>query len=225
VPAEKIRVQHNSIRPAAPPAAEDVHAWRERLGISNDQRVILSIGRLSKEKAHADLIAAFRELCEAHPDLNCKLLIVGDGPERETLEATTRDSGFAERVVFTGQMRDVLPFYAMADVFVLSSHSEGSPNVLLEAMAARVPVVATSVGGVPEIVENEKSALVVPARDPSALAAAIMRMLRDSNLSARLVEEAVEILAKNHTPEQYVRSLIKVYEDAISLRGLKSLLG
>src|ERR1043166_4466232 len=79
VPAEKIRVQHNSIRPTPPPAAEDVRAWRERLEISNDQRVILSIGRLSKEKAHADLIEAFRQLCDAHPDLNCKLLVVGDG--------------------------------------------------------------------------------------------------------------------------------------------------
>src|ERR1043166_7664913 len=79
VPAEKSRGQHTSIRPTPPPAAEDVRAWRERLEISNDQRVILSIGRLSKEKAHADLIEAFRQLCDAHPDLNCKLLVVGDG--------------------------------------------------------------------------------------------------------------------------------------------------
>lgn len=219
VPAEKIRVQHNSIRPAAPPAAEDVRAWRKQLGISNDQRVILSIGRLSKEKAHADLIAAFRELCEVNPNLNCRLLIVGDGPERETLEATARSSGLAERIVFTGQMRDVRPFYDMADVFVLSSHSEGSPNVLLEAMAARVPVVATSVGGVPEIVENEKSALLVSARDPSALADAIMRIMSDSDLRLRLTEDAAAVVAKNHTPEQYVDSLIKIYDDAISVRG------
>jgi len=222
VPAEKIRVQHNSIRPAPPPAAEDVRAWRERLKISNDQRVILSIGRLSKEKAHADLIAAFGEFCGAHSDLNCKLLIVGDGPEREALEAIARGSGFAERVVFTGQMRDVLPFYAMADVFVLSSHSEGSPNVLLEAMAARVPVVATRVGGVSEIVENEKSALLVPANDSRALAVAITRMLRDSNFGVRLVEEAVEVLARNHTPDQNVRALIEIYQDAIRVAAQRA---
>ena len=217
---EKLRVQHNSIRPAPPAAVEDVRAWQERLGVSNDQQVILSIGRLSKEKAHADLIEALRRLCAANPDLNVKLLIVGDGPEREALTAAVRAQGMAERVAFAGQVKDVQPFYAMADVFVLPSHSEGSPNVLLEAMAARVPVVATSVGGIPEIVENEKSALLVPVSDPAALAAAIARMLRESDLGARLVEEGFGILASNHMPEQYVRALIKIYADAIRLRQL-----
>jgi glycosyltransferase involved in cell wall biosynthesis len=219
VPAEKIRVQHNSIRPAQRPAPEDVRALRERLGIANDHRVILSIGRMSKEKAHADLIEAFKQLGAANLDLNCTLVIVGDGPERETLTATVHALGIAKRVVFAGQVRDVQPFYAMADAFVLSSHSEGSPNVLLEAMAAPVPVVATSVGGVPEMVENEKSALLVPARDPTALAAAITRILRDSNLGLRLAEDAAAVLAKNHTPEQYVCALVKIYEEAISLRS------
>jgi len=215
---EKLRVQHNSIRPAPRVAVEDVRAWQERLGISNDQQVILSIGRLSKEKAHADLIEALRRLCAANPDLNVKLLIVGDGPERDALKAAVQAQRIAERVAFAGQVKDVQPFYAMADVFVLPSHSEGSPNVLLEAMAARVPVVATRAGGIPEIVENEKSALLVPVSDPEALAAAIKRMLRESNLGVRLVEEGVGILASNHMPEQYVRALIKIYEDAIRLR-------
>jgi len=220
VPAERIRVQHNAIRPAPPPAAEDVRAWRKRLEIADDQRVILSIGRLSKEKAHADLIEAFKQLCEVNPDLNSKLLLVGDGPERETLTAAAEARGIAGRVVFTGQVKDVGPFYALADLFVLSSHSEGSPNVLLEAMAVNVPVVATSVGGVPEIVENEKSALLVSAKDPIALATAIARVLRDSNLGLRLAENAAAVIAKNHTPEQYVYALIKIYDDAIKCHGV-----
>jgi glycosyltransferase involved in cell wall biosynthesis len=219
VPADKIRVRHNSIRPAPRPASEEVRALRERLGIANDHRVILSIGRMSKEKAHADLIEAFKQLGAANPDLNCTLVIVGDGPEREKLAATAQTSGIAGRVVFAGQVRDVQPFYAMADVFVLSSHSEGSPNVLLEAMASRVPVVATSVGGVPEMVENEKSALLVPAKDTTALAAGITRILRDSNLGLCLAEDAAAILGKNHAPEQYVDALIKIYDEAISLRS------
>jgi glycosyltransferase involved in cell wall biosynthesis len=215
---EKLRVQHNSIRPAAPAAAADVRAWQERLGISNDQQVILSIGRLSKEKAHADSIEALRLLCGANPDLNVKLLIVGDGPERDALKAAVQARGMAERVSFAGQVKDVQPFYAMADVFVLPSHSEGSPNVLLEAMAARVPVVATNAGGIPEIVENEKSALLVPVSDPAALVAAIKRALKDSDLTERLAEEAAAVLATKHTPEQNFRALIKIYEDAITLR-------
>jgi len=213
---EKLRVQHNSIRAAPPAAVADVRAWQERLGISNDQQVILSIGRLSKEKAHAELIEALRLLCAANPDLNVKLLIVGDGAERDALKAAVQAQGIAERVAFAGQVKDVQPFYAMADVFVLPSHSEGSPNVLLEAMAARVPVVATSVAGIPEIVENEKSALLVPVSDPAALAAAIKRALKNSDLTERLSEEAAAVLATNHTAEKYVDALIKIYEEAIS---------
>jgi glycosyltransferase involved in cell wall biosynthesis len=220
VRADKLRVQHNSIRPGPPPAAEDVRALRERLGIANGQQVILSIGRLSKEKAQRDLISAFRELCAANPNLDCKLLMVGDGPERDALTAAAEAPGIAGRVVFTGQVRDVQPLYAMADVFVLSSHSEGSPNVLLEAMAARVPVLATTVGGVPEMVANEKSALLVPAKDPKALAAAMVRLLDDSNLRLGLTEAATAILAKHHTPEQYVDALIKIYEEAIKSHRL-----
>jgi glycosyltransferase involved in cell wall biosynthesis len=221
VRADKIRVQHNSVRPAPPPAAEDVLALRERWGIANDQRVMLSIGRLSKEKAQADLIEAYKQLGAANPDLNCTLVIVGDGPERGPLEAAARAPGIDGRVIFAGQVKDVQPFYAVADVFVLSSHSEGSPNVLLEAMAAQVPVVATSVGGVPEMVENEKSALLVPAKDPAVLATAITRVLSDSNVGLRLVEDATAVLAKNHRPEQYVEALIKIYDEAIWLRSPK----
>jgi glycosyltransferase involved in cell wall biosynthesis len=218
VPVEKIRAQHNSIRPAPPPAAEDVRALRERLGIANDHRVILSVGRLSKEKAHADLIEAFKQLCAAHPDLNCTLLIVGDGPERETLTTAARATGIAGRVVFTGQVREVQPFYAMADVFVLSSHSEGSPNVLLEAMAARVAVVATSVGGVPEIVQHEASALLVSPQTPASMAQAIHQILTDDGLVQRLVANAANLLISKHSPDQYARSLLRLYQVVIEAR-------
>jgi glycosyltransferase involved in cell wall biosynthesis len=218
VPAEKLRVQHNSIRPAPQPAAEDVRALRERLGITSDQRVVLSIGRLSQEKAHADLIAAFRELGATNPVLNCKLLIVGDGPERETLNAAAQAPEIAGRVVFTGQVRDVQPFYAMADVFVLPSHSEGSPNVLLEAIAARLPVVATRVGGVPEIVQHEASALLVAPQAPAAMAQAIQQILTDDGLAQRLVANASDLLVSRHSPDQYARSLLSLYQEAIEAR-------
>src|SRR5882724_186419 len=218
VAPERIRVRHNSIRPGSPSAAEDVRALRERLGIVENEAVILSVGRLSKEKAHADLIKAFRQLCTTNPDLNCKLVIVGDGPEREPLESAAAQSGVSQRIIFAGQVTDVRPSYAMSDVFVLPSLTEGSPNVLLEAMAAKVPVVATAVGGVPEIVANEESALLVPANDPAALAAAIVRLLGDAELGRRLTKNAAEIISKNHSPHEYVRSLIAIYDEVMSAR-------
>ncbi len=219
VSPQKIRVQHNSIRPASAPPPEEVRVLRERLRITPDQHVILCVGRFSKEKAQADLIEAFVKLRQTNAGLNCKLLIVGDGPERAPLEAKARETAFADRIIFTGQVADVRPFYAIADVFVLPSHSEGSPNVLLEAMAARVPMVATEVGGIPEIVENETSALLVRAKEPTALAAAIVRLLSDASLRVRLTDAAAELIARNHTPEQYVEALIKLYTDVAIRRS------
>lgn len=218
VPAAKVSVQHNSIRawPAASPAG--ALALRSKLGIGAGESVLLAVGRLSKEKAHVDLLAAFARLRETNPELKGKLVIVGDGPERETLEAAAHTRGINADVIFTGQVTDVQPFYAAADVFVLPSHSEGSPNVLLEAMAANLSIVATAVGGVPEIVENNESALLIPAKDPNAMAAAIVRVLTDQNLSARLTNNSAVLIANQFTPEKYVRALVEIYREVIKAR-------
>jgi len=208
---EKIRVQHNPIRPGSRPNPAEVEALRKHLAIAEHERVILSVGRLSLEKAHADLILAFEQLCATNADY--KLVIVGDGPERANLEAAA--SRFEKRIVFTGQISEVQPFYAMADVFVLPSQSEGSPNVLLEAMAAEVPVVATAVGGVPEIVEDETSALLVPSSNPSSIATALAALLTDKNLAQRLARNAARLIDAHHNPENYVQSLVGIYREVI----------
>ncbi len=221
-PVEKISVQHNAIRPLATAIRADVESLRQRYGLSENERIILSIGRLSKEKAHIDLIDAFASLRESNPELQARLIIVGDGPERERLIAAANASTCAERIIFVGQVSDVESFYAVADVFVLPSHSEGSPNVLLEAMAANVPVVATAVGGVPEIVENETSALLISANDPKQMAAAIKRVLGDEELAKRLTKNAAARITKNHSPEQHAKSLITVYRDTINRRAVNT---
>jgi L-malate glycosyltransferase len=132
------------------------------------------------------------------------------------LETQAEETGYRQRIIFTGQRSDVKPFYAMADVFVLPSHSEGSPNVLLEAMAAEVPVVATKVGGVPEIVEDEKSALLVPARDNLAMAAAITRILTEAELAHRLTTNANALVVTQFTPNNYARSVIEILRELIN---------
>ena len=162
------------------------------------------------------MIEAFKQLCRTHPDLDCKLLIVGEGPESESLTAMAQAYELADRITFTGQVADVWPYYAIASVFVLPSHSEGSPNVLLEAMIACAPVVATEVGGVPEVVKSEKSALLVPAAQPATLAAAIARVLRNPDLAAQLSAAAAELVLKNHAPERYVEAIVNIYSEAIS---------
>lgn len=218
VPIANISVQHNSIRPQPPTSHADAESLRAKLGIETGDSVLLAVGRLSKEKGHLDLLTAFACLRETHPELKCKLVIVGDGPERGTLEAAAQSKAIDVDVIFTGQISDVLPFYAAADVFVLPSHSEGSPNVLLEAMAANLPIVATAVGGVPEVVENNESALLVPANDPQAVAAAIARVLIDPDFARRLTTNSAALVASRYAPEQYVRSLVEIFQEAIKAR-------
>jgi glycosyltransferase involved in cell wall biosynthesis len=221
VPREKISVQHNSIRleQRGGASAEEALALREKLLPGENERLVLAIGRLSHEKAHIDLINAFAHLKRTRPEINARLVIVGDGPERERLEAAATALGINERMLFTGQLSDVRPYYELADLLVLPSHSEGSPYVLLEAMAAGVPVVATAVGGVPEIVENEKSALLIPARDPQAMAAAMARVLSDEQLAHTLATNSSNLVAKIYSPESHLRSLVKLYQRILSDKG------
>ena len=158
--------------------------------------MILAVGRLSKEKAQIDLLRAFKKLIETHAEINARLVIVGDGPERRAVGSRRpHRSVLAIESSSLGKLTTFRFTYAAADVLVNPSHSEGSPYVLLEAMAAGLPIVATAVGGVPEMVENNETALLVPAGDPQAMADAIARMLKDEKLAAQLAENAREIVS------------------------------
>jgi glycosyltransferase involved in cell wall biosynthesis len=221
VTLDKISVLHNSIRPRLPATDAEAHAVRSRLGIGADESLILTVGRLSKEKGHSDLLAAFGLLRESNPEFKGRLVILGDGPERERLETAAQSFGVKDSIVFAGQLSDVWPFYSAADVFVLPSHSEGSPNVLLEAMAAGTPIVATAVGGVPEMVEHDESALLVPASDPTALAAAIVRFLTDSKLAQRITNNASALVRTRYSPDNYVHSLVGIYREVVKSKQVK----
>ena len=201
----RITVLHNGVRePRASAAAIDTVA--RTLAIRPHERIVLAVGRLSHEKGQAHLLraaAAWRS--------DARLVIVGDGPDRQALEKLAATLGVADRVTCAGMTGDVAPYYALADVFVLPSLSEGSPNVLLEAMASGLPVVATSVGGVPEIAANEMSALLGPSRDPRFLATAVDRLLDNPGLGARLGAAAKRAVLSRHTPERRAETLSRLY--------------
>jgi glycosyltransferase involved in cell wall biosynthesis len=213
---ERISVQHNSIRVEPAASLEEARALRLSLGVRETERLVLVIGRLSREKAHIDLLDAFALLQSSHPELKTKLLIIGDGPERGALERAAQVGGMSERVIFAGQLSDVNAYYAAADVMALPSHSEGSPYVLLEAMAAGLPVVATAVGGVPEMVTDGESALLVAPRDASAMADALHRILTDEELARRLTVKASALILTRYSPETHLQSLVGIYRQTIS---------
>lgn len=208
---DRIEIVPNAMAAAPLVTQEEVIALRERLAIPPAARVILSVGRLSTEKGQADLLAAVQILLRDHPQLAIRLILVGDGIERATLERTAAAPDLASSVIFAGHCSNVWPYYSLADVFALPSHSEGSPNALLEAMAAGVPIVACKVGGVPETVENDRSALLVPPAKPAAMANALARVLEHPELAARLVSNASERLVSRFSPESRYQALLQVY--------------
>jgi glycosyltransferase involved in cell wall biosynthesis len=213
VPRERISVVHNSINPDFDVKARESEAIliRERLKIAPTERVVLAVGRLSREKAHADLVNAFAHLRRTHPGLNTRLVIVGDGPEMQPLKRRIAELGLTEHAHLTGHVTNASPYYSLADVLALPSQSEGSPYVLLEAMAAGLAIVATSVGGIPEAVEHEKSALLVAPGEPQALAEALAQVLSDDALAEQLGRTARATVRERHAPESHLRQLIEIY--------------
>jgi glycosyltransferase involved in cell wall biosynthesis len=213
VSRSRIYVQHMPIRPSEPVAPSRVVELRTELGINDEAQVLLSVGRLSSEKGHADLIRAFH-LLRQKPTGPVHLVLVGDGPERSRLVRLCEQLELKGGVRLVGHQGDVQPYYAMADLFVLPSHSEGSPNVLLEAMSAGVPVIATAVGGVPELLSDERNALLVKRRDVSALTVAICRLLEDVALRERLKSKGLQSVLR-HTPVAYYRAITGVFQEAL----------
>lgn len=211
VDPSRITVLHNAVDPqwAASVKAIERGEARRQLGIAPDEFVIVAAGRMSSEKGHIHLLAAFERLRQTIAKAH--LILVGDGPERARLELAAGTG-----VVFTGQVADARPYFAVSDVLVLPSLTEGSPNVLLEAMAVDLPVVATKVGGIPEIVENEVSALLVEPRDPEALARAIERLWSEPGLRASLVCRARAAIERSHLPESRARILTDLYNSVLA---------
>ena len=212
----KIEIIHNAIPPewgAADGTREAAADLRERTGIPADRKVILIVGRLSKEKDHLTLLEAVNRL---RPAINPQLVIVGDGPEKSRIEERIRFLHLDQHVTFTGHQSSAAPWYGIADVAVLSSLSEGSPNALLEAMATNVPLAATAVGGVPEIVTSGESALLFAPGDAAAMSDALGRLLTDTALAARLRHRSRELIVERHAPEARVAKLISIYRSLLS---------
>ncbi len=211
VSRDRITILHNAVMPFVAPPSERVETVRRELGITNEA-VILSVGRLSYEKGHADLIRA-GALLAAMPNIPpFRIVIVGDGPERESLSRLATELGIQSRITLAGFQRDTKPYYAMATIVAVPSYSEGSPNVVLEAMAAGLPIVSNRVGGVPEILDEGMTGLMVEPRNPQAMANALSGLLNDADLRAGLGEAAQARAASAHTPEAYLRALVTFYQ-------------
>jgi glycosyltransferase involved in cell wall biosynthesis len=215
IPPARILVLHNAIDPAwASRLTPELRTeTRMTLGIEPHEKALLIVGRLSREKSHELLVRALARLARTSGSPPLRLLIAGDGPEREPVQRCAASLGIDDRVIFLGHRSDVLPFYAAADLAVLASRTEGSPNALLEAMAARIPLVATAVGGVPEMVTQDETALLVPPDDEDSMAAAIACALSEPKKAKDMADRAAALVSLRFSPQTRACALKKVYAE------------
>lgn len=192
---------------------------REKLfpGLTGEDKLIAVVANMNvKTKGHLELVLAGTEICREFPET--KFLFIGDGAERSHLEQMVGDLDLRDHFLFLGRRNDVAEILACCDLFVLPSWAEGLPNSVLEAMAAGVPVVATRVGGIPEIIEDGVGGLLVPAQDPRALAAAIAEILRDPERGRRFAQVSQARARTEFSYERLLAQLDSLYREGLPRR-------
>ncbi len=179
-------------------------------GASPDTMVLLHVGRFSSEKNHTGLLRAAERIAVESPELDFRLVLVGDGLEKSAVETLAARGAMGSRIWFTGHQSDVRQFFERADILTLPSWSEGSPNVILEAMAAGIPVVATRVGGIPDLVSDGQTGYLVEAGDEDALVERLRQLIGDRELRERLGAAGREKV-KEFSVERHRERLLAVY--------------
>lgn len=172
-------------------------------------RTIITVANLRPEKDHDTLVAAAALLATDFPDVQFQ--IVGDGPRRQDLEALVRARGLEPRVRFLGHREDVPALLAHADLFVLPSRSEAFPNSAIEAMAASLPVVASAVGGLCDLIDHGRTGLLVAPGRPGGFAAALRELMTDRHAAAAMGERARQAVAQRYSFARMVRDFEDLY--------------
>ena len=182
-----------------------------QLGLSPDERVIGFAGRLWPQKGADVLIQAFARVERERP--GCRLLIIGDGPERQELEQLAQNCGIAGQVTFAGNRDNVSELMTVMDLFVLPSRWESAPYVVLEAMAAGVPVIASSVGGVGELLDDGRCGVLVEPDSPQPLADSIRTLLTDRERMAGMASAALDRVRKEYRMTRTVSMTADLYRE------------
>src|SRR6185436_19508642 len=208
-PRERVRVIHNGIEPALAASPLDRRKARLLLGLDERAFVVTTVARLDPVKDLVTLLDAFAIVRKRAP--GAQLVIVGDGPERQRLEARASHDDLAGSVRITGYRSDVRALLPAADVYASSSISEGVSITILEAMATGIPVVATAVGGTPEILSDGTGGILVPSRDPARMAAAIVLLAEDHRRRGALAAAARRRLETSFTLDRMVDDYARSY--------------
>lgn len=217
--AAKTQTVYNGVDPSAFPSQSDRHKIRQELG-NTQGPVLVTVARLTEQKGHRYLLQAFPELLKTWPELCC--VFVGEGELQDALQHMAIGLGVERACRFVGVREDIAAVLAAADLFVLPSLSEGFPFVLLEALAMGRPVVATRVNGVPELIEDHKTGLLVPPRDPQALAAAIREVLSDPAAALRMGAAGRVVVQERFTVDRMVANTMAIFDAAMQDAGVRA---
>lgn len=175
-----------------------------------DDYLVGIVAHLADHKGHQYLIQATKILKQQSPKI--KTIIVGEGPLSMELDRQAKELDVEDIIFFLGFRKDIPKILSSLDLFVLSSHLEGMGSSILDAMASRLPVVATKVGGIPEVVIHGETGLLVPPRNPSALARAILMLYSDKTLASRLGQKGYELVHRKFSAEAMADKVVRLYE-------------
>jgi glycosyltransferase involved in cell wall biosynthesis len=213
IPAERVAVIYNGIGLDAAPGLSDRAQVRREIGIGTDDLAVIQVARLDYLKDHATAVRTLERVVAQHPET--KLVLVGEGPEREKIEAEVGRRRLTEQVRFLGLRTDVARLVPAADIFLLTSISEGIPLTVIEAMSVGLPVVSTGVGGVGEVVLDGQTGLLAPAGDDRALAEHVLSLAADPALRRRMGQLGCERARTVFSEGQMHTAYQKLYEEML----------
>jgi glycosyltransferase involved in cell wall biosynthesis len=214
VPAANIRVIENGIDIDPFAQSRSAATLKEVLGMREHDVVVTIVGRLSPEKGHRTFLLAAKRVSSKNS--NIKFLIVGDGPMAEELRSETIKLDLKDCVVFAGFRRDMPAIYALSDVLVNASTIEGLPITILEAMASRVPVIASRAGGIPDVITDNETGLLIDAHDVDALERSIERLIDNPTERQRLAAAAFELVTTKYSFRRMCDAYRRVYREVLN---------
>jgi glycosyltransferase involved in cell wall biosynthesis len=214
-PAEKIITIHNGIEPLRSGLSVDRTAVLARFGIPvNASPLVGVIANIRSMKGHSEVIAATAELLGEYPRM--KVLFAGRDSLGGRMQAAAMQRGVADSVVFLNYQENVGEVYSILDVFLLPSHWEGCPSSVLEAMAYGLPIVATDVGGIPEIIEHGKTGLLIPPRQPEAIVEALSYLFAHPDVRKELGAAGRKVLEEKFSLQRMTEAISRCYLDLLS---------
>ncbi len=208
-PDSKLVVIKNGVDLRGLPTVEDAARERRNLGLAGIGPVVGTVSRLHRQKGVIYLIRAAARIRDAFPGV--KVVCAGGGPLRAKIESETRKLGLQDTIILLGETSEAIKLISALDVFILPSLWEGLPFVLIEAATLKKPMVATDVEGNREVLVDGETGLLVPARDPAALAEAVLKLLRDKALALRLAEAAARLVLPRFVLSRMIRETEELY--------------